>query len=64
MTFGLLVGCTAGKKIKVARKDVATEAKGVFTPQASVKDASTAVSVTEMAKRKHKGICTTKNLET
>lgn len=46
--------------MKGARKDVATVAKGVCTPQASAKGMSTAVSLTEMAKRKHKGICTTK----
>lgn len=43
---------------------MAAEAKGVCTPQASVRDISTAVSIADMAKRKHKGICTTKSLET
>lgn len=46
------------------RKGVATEAKGVCTPWASVRDISTARSVTEMVKRKNMGICMTKSLET
>lgn len=40
------------------------QGKGVCTPQASVKGLSRAMSVTEMAQRKHKGICATKSLET
>lgn len=40
------------------------QGKAVCSPQASVKGTSTATSIAEMAQRKHKGICTTKSLET
>lgn len=40
------------------------QGKGVGTPQASVKGTSTDMSIAEMAQREHKGICTTRSLET
>lgn len=49
--------------MKVARKDVAAEAK-VCAPLRLLSEASLQLSVTEMAKRKHEGIGTTKSLET